>query len=540
MKVCNNGKMHREEKSMGETKAYTFKVKPQEDSNIYRLIQIDSGKTLDDLHSAILRAFDFTAEHLYMFSRNRKPYDKDGYYSPYDEEGRRADQETLSGLGWKLKETWLYLYDFGDDWMFDVTLVKMEDTEKKARTRQLEGKGVLEQYPAYEEEDGWDEEDDWEDAPEDFAEEAEDAPFEDNILRDFFLGEDWDEEDDLDIMSPVEVLPTNKTMEKLLKQKSKEELEALMGRMGIALPPVPKGKRKVPVYAAALAEELNKDMEPLLGLLTGESMEFLVRLTEGKKVTLADCLGMLGELDVYFACGLADLEDFDEGVIRLTPEAGKCAEICSQKDRRQQIEVIVKLESNMKRFLNMYGVMEAEKLLPLLNSYTGCSMEMEEFYDKVLVPNACWDNITVLKMEGDEIIYVSILEEEDAEWVLSQIAEFDEIKDYREFTTQERKALEQGGIISLIPSMKELMDYLLDVKEVEEEECMFLVSELLHEGMLGVDIENFIAECGDMLRDNDIRMTHRFREMVEAVLEECPSAVLKGYSMKEYGKMMEE
>lgn len=45
-------------------------------------------------------------------------------------------------------------------------------------------------------------------------------------------------------------------------------------------------------------------MEPLLGLLTGESMEFLVRLTEGKKVTLADCLGMLGELDVYFACGL--------------------------------------------------------------------------------------------------------------------------------------------------------------------------------------------------------------------------------------------
>ena len=37
---------------MGETKAYTFKVKPQEDSNIYRLIQIDSGKTLDDLHSA--------------------------------------------------------------------------------------------------------------------------------------------------------------------------------------------------------------------------------------------------------------------------------------------------------------------------------------------------------------------------------------------------------------------------------------------------------------------------------------------------------
>lgn len=135
-------------------------------------------------------------------------------------------------------------------------------------------------------------------------EEAEDAPFEDNILRDFFLGEDWDEEDDLDIMSPVEVLPTNKTMEKLLKQKSKEELEALMGRMGIALPPVPKGKRRVPVYAAALAEELNKDMEPLLGLLTGESMEFLVRLTEGKKVTLADAWVCWGNWMFILPAGL--------------------------------------------------------------------------------------------------------------------------------------------------------------------------------------------------------------------------------------------
>lgn len=511
---------------MGETKAYTFKVKPQEDSNIYRLIQIDGGKTLDDLHSAILRAFDFTEEHLYMFSRSRKPYDKAGYYSPYADDKRKADQEILSSLGWKLKETWLYLYDFGDDWAFDVTLVKMEDMEKKAKTRQLEGKGTLEQYPNCEED--WNEEDDW-DEDEDWDGEG-----------DWNEEEDWDEEDDLDIMSQVEVLPTNKTMEKLLKKKSKEELEALMGRMGIELPPVPKGKRRVPVYAAALAEELNKDMEPLLRLLTGESMEFLIQITEGKKITLADCLGMLGALDIYYACGLADLEEFDEGVIRLTPEARKCAKICTKADERQKIGILVKIESSMKRFLNLYGVMEADKLLQLLNSYTGSSMEMEEFYNKVLVPNACWDNITVMKREEDEIIYVSMLEGEEVGWVLSQREEFDDIEDYREFTAEERRELERGGIISLIPAMKELMDYLLDVKDVEEEVCMFLVSELMHEGLLGVDIENFIAECGDILRDNDIRMTRRFREMIEAVLEECPSAVLKGYSAKEYGEMTED
>lgn len=524
---------------MGETKAYTFKVKPQEDSNIYRLIQMDGGKTLEDLHSAILQAFDFTQEHLYMFSRRRIPYDREGYYSAYSEEKKRADQEVLSNLGWKLKETWLYLYDFGDDWMFDVTLVKMEDTEKKARTRQLEGKGKLEQYPDYDgeyEEDGWEEED----PDEDFAEEAEEEADEDNILRDLFPMDDWDEEDDLNIMSPVEVLPTNKTMEKLLRQKDKEDLEALMGRMGIELPPVPRGKRKAPVYAAAMAAELNKDMGRLFGLLTGESMKLLIQLTEGKKVTLADCLGMLGELDIYFACGLADLEEFDEGVIRLTPEALKCAKICAGTEKRQEIEIIVKMESSMKRFLNLYGVMEADRLLALLDSYTGVSMETEEFYEKVLVPNACWDNVTVLKGMEDEIIYVSVLEEEETEWVLARREEFVEIEDYREFTAEERKALEQGGILSLIPSMKELMDYFLDVKEMEEEVCMLLVSELMHEALLGVDIEDFIAECGELLKENDVRMTRRLRGMVDAVLEECPSAVLKGYSVKEYGKRMEK
>lgn len=82
---------------MEKTKAYTFKVKPQEDSNIYRLIQIDGGKTLDDLHSAILQAFEFTNEHLYMFSRSRTPYDKDGYYSPFEEEKRQRIRRFFQG-----------------------------------------------------------------------------------------------------------------------------------------------------------------------------------------------------------------------------------------------------------------------------------------------------------------------------------------------------------------------------------------------------------------------------------------------------------
>lgn len=56
---------------MEGTKVYTFMVRFRDKPQVFRMIQIDGGKSLEDLHYAILEAFDFTPEHSYIFSRNQ-------------------------------------------------------------------------------------------------------------------------------------------------------------------------------------------------------------------------------------------------------------------------------------------------------------------------------------------------------------------------------------------------------------------------------------------------------------------------------------
>ena len=111
-------------------KEYVFRVKPQGYRNNYRVIRIGGGRTLHDLHLAILDAYDFYADHLYMFSPDGEPYDRDGYYSPYDEEAEKhADEAVLDDLKLKKGDKWLYLYDFGEDRMFDVAVDGVEQEE---------------------------------------------------------------------------------------------------------------------------------------------------------------------------------------------------------------------------------------------------------------------------------------------------------------------------------------------------------------------------------------------------------------------------
>lgn len=50
---------------MEGTKVYTFMVRFRDKPQVFRMIQIDGGKGLEDLHYAILEAFDFTPEHIY-------------------------------------------------------------------------------------------------------------------------------------------------------------------------------------------------------------------------------------------------------------------------------------------------------------------------------------------------------------------------------------------------------------------------------------------------------------------------------------------
>ena len=106
---------------------------------------------------AILSAFDFTAEHLYEFCMDNKMYSEDCYrFNPmeddlFDEDDAEGTDIALDELGLIEGQKFSLHYDFGDDWMFAIRVMKIEEVKSHHKPKLLSSKGSVEQYPAGEE-----------------------------------------------------------------------------------------------------------------------------------------------------------------------------------------------------------------------------------------------------------------------------------------------------------------------------------------------------------------------------------------------------
>ncbi len=121
---------------------YTFKVSLS--NKIWRKISIYYDHRLSDLHLAIQEAFDFDNDHLYVFYFGREInigeiiYCKDSLYhdGPFAEDVRISDLKLFQG------ERMKYLFDFGDRWLFNIELVKIDyETHLLLRPVVIEAKG---------------------------------------------------------------------------------------------------------------------------------------------------------------------------------------------------------------------------------------------------------------------------------------------------------------------------------------------------------------------------------------------------------------
>ncbi len=107
----------------GAALTYTFKVTYQRKPSVWQLIEIAADQTLDDLHYAILSAVDFDPDHLYSFFMSGRAWDDSTEYaSPYAE-GPSADEVKIGDLSLRMKQKFLYLFDYGDEHRFEVQLV---------------------------------------------------------------------------------------------------------------------------------------------------------------------------------------------------------------------------------------------------------------------------------------------------------------------------------------------------------------------------------------------------------------------------------
>jgi hypothetical protein len=123
------------------THVFRASLKPK----LYRDIEIEGGKSLANLAEAIVTAFDFEFDHPFGFYSNLKdPYRGAGerYELFADMEGQESDAKSVEKT--KIAEVFkttgkkmLFLFDYGEEWRFQVELRALGKKAPNARYPRL-------------------------------------------------------------------------------------------------------------------------------------------------------------------------------------------------------------------------------------------------------------------------------------------------------------------------------------------------------------------------------------------------------------------
>ncbi len=108
---------------------YTLKVVLQgSDSPIWRRIQVRGNTKLDVLHMILQSAMGWGDKHSHEFIIGKKKY-----ANPSQELEKTLDEAEymLSALVKSEGQSFKYIYDFGDDWIHEVTVEKVEAKDAK-------------------------------------------------------------------------------------------------------------------------------------------------------------------------------------------------------------------------------------------------------------------------------------------------------------------------------------------------------------------------------------------------------------------------
>lgn len=146
---CNNLAIPKPEYREG---MYIFKVSLGE---VWRQIAIYSDLTLEDLTDAILVSFDFDRDHLYSY------YYKDLFGNMIEVNSPNSFDEPfttdvlIGEISIHVGKSMKFLYDFGDNWEFQVTLEEIRQERKKLKYPKIidEHGKAPDQYPDWDDEE---------------------------------------------------------------------------------------------------------------------------------------------------------------------------------------------------------------------------------------------------------------------------------------------------------------------------------------------------------------------------------------------------
>ena len=140
-------------------KSYIISVSQR--TGCYRHIRISSTATLYTLHKVILDAFEFDDDHEHAFFMDNRVWSHESYFfssqiHPGDPTTRKC---RLEKLGLSKGDRFKFLFDFGDEWVFQCKVLQvLDETTPKPIVVRSVGEAP-EQYPEYDDDFC----DDWED-----------------------------------------------------------------------------------------------------------------------------------------------------------------------------------------------------------------------------------------------------------------------------------------------------------------------------------------------------------------------------------------
>ena len=106
-------------------------IEPQ----IWRVLLIRESSSLAQLHNAIQKAMGWTNSHLHDFEIHGQRFTDLESWEPFDETDEPGDTwvTRLQDLQLKERDSFTYLYDFGDHWMHDVVIEEIVPAPKGQR-----------------------------------------------------------------------------------------------------------------------------------------------------------------------------------------------------------------------------------------------------------------------------------------------------------------------------------------------------------------------------------------------------------------------
>ena len=125
---------------------------------VWRRIVVRAKHSLDDLAVWILNAFDFDHDHLYQFTFKDRFGVTVRADHPYSSDELSADQVLIGVLPLRTGQSMPFLYDFGDNWEFEVKLERIDPPNATLRHPEiLEAEGEAPPQYDWSDEEEWDE-----------------------------------------------------------------------------------------------------------------------------------------------------------------------------------------------------------------------------------------------------------------------------------------------------------------------------------------------------------------------------------------------